>query len=307
MSGCPDNPEAVGIEFDPGDPLRLYLRTQTGIFRSLDGGAHWSLALAGAGTPDRLNVLSVGADSSVVVQVGLATGIELLISRDGGDSWQLQPRPFPVFQVLAFRSVAATTGALLAGNDSGISRTVDGGATWEESNSGLLGADLQVFELDRQNPERLYALPYPGGFHGPDFLRSLDRGESWEYVRVTTSEGQPSLHDFLVDPNNANHYLGLAGHWNGGGFPGVTSSPDAGETWDVHVASKECLIPTELTLDPLQPNRLFVSGISVGGFCLADCHNFSSPDAGESWQCIEPDDPQDASQSHRAEPFRTPG
>ncbi len=292
--GVPDNLGAVGVEFDPVDPLRLYLQTPTGIYRSLNGGALWSLALAAAGTPSRFNLLRVRADSVVFAQRRGETGTELLTSRDGGESWQLLPRPFSSFPSMAFRDLAATPVALLAASESGISRSIDDGGAWGESNSGIFAADVRVFELDRQNPDRLYALAAPSGFHGPDILRSLDRGESWEYFSVSTAAGQPSLLDFLVDPNDSSHYLAATDYWDGSGFQGVTSSLDAGATWDVHLASAECLIVTELTLDPLQPSRLFASGINVGGLCVAECHNFSSENAGESWQCIEPDEPQDA-------------
>ena len=109
-------------------------------------------------------------------------------------------------------------------------RSTDGGVSWQPS-PGIRASTVRALTLDRQNPERLFALrPYTGSYPTV-ILGSLNRGASWDRLVLSPELGDSVLADFTVDPNDPHHYLVATDSRYGRGFRGVVSSLDAGATW----------------------------------------------------------------------------
>jgi hypothetical protein len=115
----PDTP--LDVAFDPGDPKRMVVTTQRGVFTSGDEGASWrerDAVPAGQlawGKPDAL----YRAD----------TGGEIKVSADGGQTWKTAGNVRMTVNELAVDA----DGALYASVAGGVvQRSTDGGATWSE-------------------------------------------------------------------------------------------------------------------------------------------------------------------------------
>ncbi len=171
------------LAIDPAIPDRLYAGTDTGLWKSSDGGSHWEAA--GRGT-------EIGCSSVATVSIG-ANGVLLLgyyqrlsgffecgavyQSTDAAATWQLvSSLPFHALS-FAFdpadpRTVwAAATGAF---NSFGVYRSSDSGESWELANDGLDGYLPSQLAIDATG-HRLYAATNAGVFdlEVPDSSRSV--------------------------------------------------------------------------------------------------------------------------------------
>ncbi len=283
--GLPVGLRLLTLRFDPLNHNVLYLLTGDGVYRSRNGGETWSQCLA-AGSGEAAGLLAIRQDSTLFVVRSGDDRSAVLRSQDGGDTWQDLGNPYPWVPTGYFHTLVTTPTALL-GTGYGIARSTDNGASWQESNSGLIASDLLGFGLDRENPERLFGLHQMDGFHPAGLRRSLDRGATWQHLPVSTPAGELFVVDFLVDPNDPRHFLVAVLYPSPGGLSGLASSLDAGETWSALADPISCQLVTELVIDPLQSSRLFLLAMQAS-FCNPDCYTFTSVDSGETWQCIPP-------------------
>ncbi len=109
------------------------------------------------------------------------------------------------------------TGALFAGSNAGVFKSVDGGATWLPASRGLPGTDIQDLLMDNQN-HTLYAVLF-----GVGLFRSMDGAASWQAI----GEGMRAseLLSIAYDPRTRTMYAGLQSY-------GMYSSRDGGSHWE---------------------------------------------------------------------------
>lgn len=158
-----------------------------------------------------------------------------------------------------------------------------------------LGTEVRVsvLEVDRQEPDHLYGaedFAYDGSQPPPSFLRSLDRGATWEALPIHSIAAPRFLHDVVVDPYDSTH-LWAAGLTirQGSVPPTLFSSFDGGDTWDTTPAPSGCLKFLDLVVDPLESRRLYwMTTLWVTGHCPSPptCSTFKSEDSGANWTCI---------------------
>lgn len=167
-----DDTERVGrIRVHPTDPERVYVaalghawgdNAERGVYRSKDGGATWERVLhvdAGTGATD----LAIHPTNPRIVYAAMwdyrrqpwafrsgGPGSGLYRSKDGGDSWERNTRPFYYTDLRADPSNANRLFAL----SSGLWRSADGGATWERIARNIHG-DHQALWSDPEEPNRI--------------------------------------------------------------------------------------------------------------------------------------------------------
>ncbi len=157
--GLGDSQHISRIIVHPQDPSVVWVAAQgplwspggdRGLYKTVDGGATWTRVLGGG---EWTGVTDVVIDPRDPDRLYAAT-------------WQHH------------RTVAAYMGG---GPESGIHRSVDGGATWERLTEGLPKGDMGKIGLaiSPQNPDVLYAAIELDRRTGGVF-RSGDRGSSWE-------------------------------------------------------------------------------------------------------------------------------
>jgi len=149
----------------------------------------------------------------------------------------------------------------------GVFKSLDGGCSWNDINTGLSGAGYTTtLAIDPTNPSNLYL----GRFYDR-IWRSVDGGESWSPV----SEGLPyqTVTSIAIDPTNPDH-LWVADVYYfedvGGGVGAVYESEDAGQTWSPASNGLPTVILSTLVLDPQDPTKLWLSTESNGVFRTVD-------------------------------------
>ncbi len=222
--GLPDDVEVRSIAMRPSGAI--YVGTQRGPARSVDGGRSWTLLeLPGPETvvwsilPCEPDILYVGTQDTVVYK-----------STDDGESWRRLPVPVPSGMVkMGFPSRVIrlavdpeTSDELYVGFEvGGLARSLDGGESWTDCGAGLLDLARQDHlksaigsDIDSEGMMDTHALCLSPARPGTVFLanrmglfRSPDKGENWEEMEVGRFSPLTYARDLQVFPHDPNTLL----------------------------------------------------------------------------------------------------
>jgi photosystem II stability/assembly factor-like uncharacterized protein len=287
------------LAIDPRTPATLYAATQKGVFKSIDGGGHWSTTNPGRS----IVVLAIDPQAPATIYAGTTRGAnspaDVLKSTDGGATWSASGLPTVYSDALALAVDPRTPSIVYAGTLQGVFKSTDGGATWVARSTGLSGMAIQVFTLaiDPVAPDNVIAGTLQGvfkstnggttwsatGLNTPLFIhqivfdpatpttlyagtaldvyRSADGG--WTWTKLDTDLRDVGVRALAIDPPTT-LYAGTEG--------GVVKSVDGGATWKT-VRARASI--RALAIDPLNPANVYAGAEEQGVY--------KSADAGESW------------------------
>jgi photosystem II stability/assembly factor-like uncharacterized protein len=274
----------------PGNPDVLYVGTaSSGLYKSTNGGTTFDPVFESGNTlsigaiavqPDNPDVVYVGTGEGAV-RNSISFGDGLYKTTDGGRTWShlglaaserfsrivIHPRDARV--VLA----AAMGKAFGPGEERGVYRSTDGGATWQRTlfvNATTGASDIAV---DPQDPNIVYAGMYDyqrqpwhfrSGGPGSGLYRSADGGVTWKTLT------DPALNNGLPAATAIGR-IGVSIHRNN---PAVVyalietaasgvlwRSDDRGTTWKVVSTERRInnrpFYYTQIRADPVDPDRVY--------------------------------------------------
>ncbi len=229
---------------DPGTPSTLYAGTGTGVFKSTDGGSNW-----GRISPSNLHARAITIDPTnpSTLYAGTWKG-GVFKSTNGGARWS------PVNSGLRSRLRTLvvdprTPSTLYAGTTNGVSKSTDGGNSW---NATALMSFIFDLVIDSTTPSTLYAGTERG------VSKSTDGGSNW------TSSSLSNIHALAIDPTDSSTLYA-------GTDRGVFKSTDAGDSWQATALMNFIFA---LVIDSTTPSTLYAG--TTGGV-------FKSADRGNSW------------------------
>lgn len=250
------NPEAVGglpnasdyhsLLVSPSDPRQLILGTHQGLYRSTDGGRHWSAsALPGR---DAMNLVRIGAGT-----IWLAGHDVFAKSTDGGLSWQeLRPSTLPSLDLHGFAVDPRNPRILYAAVAGvGLFRSTDAGRTFAPVSRDV-GGGVMALALTRAG--QVLAVDMQRGL-----LVSPDGGRTW---RATLNA---QLAGLAINPSDAQLVLATG--------PGILRSTDGGKHWSQAFRLDAGAGP--VAWSPAHPNVAYVVGF--------DRTLYRSGDSGATW------------------------
>jgi photosystem II stability/assembly factor-like uncharacterized protein len=208
-------------------------------------------------------------------------------STDGGKSWDqvLAAGPWtgctdvvadpsnPQIMYAALHQRHRTVAALLnTGPESGIYKSVDGGATWSKLSRGLPGENMGKIGLavSPQKPNIVYAsIELPATKGGT--WRSEDYGASWKKVSdfVSGGTGPHYYQEIWADP----HRFGCLYHANNS----LARSLDGGETWEDIEGNSKHGDNHAIAFHPTDPDMVI---------CGTDGGVYTSYDFAKTWQYV---------------------
>lgn len=171
----PDGGDVRCILPDRRNPSILYAAAfQSGLFRSVDSGDHWTpinegLTVDGGDLNRSLVALAQSPEGTLYA----ASSGYIYKSQDGGDHWSGVPRAGLMALIRAL--AAGPSGLLLVGDRRGLFLTTDDGHTWVQA-YGNLTEEIRAVAIHPGDPNTMYA-------GGPTSIgRSTDGGKSWQKV-----------------------------------------------------------------------------------------------------------------------------
>jgi photosystem II stability/assembly factor-like uncharacterized protein len=297
------------LALDPENSDVLYAGLQAGLYQSTDSGENWQIMT---------NSLTLGQNSSILIDpenpstlyAGTLEG--LYRSTDGGTNWQALGGEMLVgVNVTSLVVNPQAPAELYVGSwTRGVLHSVDGGATWENTNVGFIPG-INAIAIDPQNPVMLYVATGEG-----DVARTSDGGGSWRYSSTPISS---IIHTVVLNPQHtATIYAATF-------LDGVFRSVDEGASWSAVNTGLTYTSTDSFAIDPQTPTTLFVStikgifrsrngGDSWSQVSTCNGHNVAispqqpamiyavgflpfflcrSEDGGDTWQTIQAEGPQD--------------
>ncbi|WP_182276799.1 hypothetical protein [Granulicella sp. 5B5] len=247
------------------NPNELVAGTLRGVYRSLDGGAHWK-QISPKDSTEIHEVESIAIDPVNPDIIYAGTWHLPWKTVDGGVHWtNIKQGLIDDSDVFSIIVDPADPKVVYASACSGIYKSVDAAAKFTKI-QGIPSTARRTRKL-AQDPKHLDTI-FAGTTEG--LYRTLDAGAHWNLLT------SPDLivNDVYIDPANPDHVL-LATDRGG-----VLSSNNAGESFEASNAGFSSRQITAYAADPHNPARLYVgvvNGKQAGGV-------FASNDAGVSWQ-----------------------
>lgn len=175
----------------------------------------------------------------------------------------------------------------------GVLKSIDGGATWNESSKGLGDGRVDVLVINPLQPATLYAATYDADWGEHGVFKSIDGGATWI---ETLDDGMTGafVRSLVIDPLTPSTVYAMTGN-------SVFKSTNGGEEWKIlNVGSSESLIGF-LTINPLIPTNLYAVESETSGLKL-----ILSTDGGESWNQVGAGLPDNGIISIALDPHNTP-
>lgn len=169
------------------DILFNFAGRRSGLYRSTDAGKSWQARSIVAGESLSVTALAFSPNFAEDQTLFAALTGGVAFSNDAGESWlwaQLPTPPPYVSALLLSPNFAEDKTLFVATLEDGVLRSVDGGASWQAWNFGLL--DKQVLSL-ALNDESVYAGT------GMGLFRSHNGGRSWREVNLPVEDSVLSL------------------------------------------------------------------------------------------------------------------
>ncbi len=242
----------------PRDPSILFLGTEGGVHKSVDGGRTWAAQRDGFPPVDRhrfsapIGALAIDPHRPDTLYAGIGRprwgkdgAGSVWRTDDGGAHWR---RANPGGGGMASDAIVASlvphpsvTGRLFAATHRGLYRSDDGGATWRALTNGLPDPAVNRVALCEARPEVMYLTldsppgvqPWRGGVY-----RSDDGGETWQsrsegLGRIVGKPGAPdpmtsNVDRLAVHPSNPDIVLAGDRAWVSAG---VYRTVDGGRRW----------------------------------------------------------------------------
>ena len=265
----------LSMAIDPRSPSTLYTGTAQGAFKSIDGGKSWAAINSGINVPYTL-IVTLAIDPQNPNNLFAGTEGDncggVFRSVNAGTSWantglvncisavMIDPQnPSTVYAATLYRGVLKST---------------DGGGSWTESNSGLVGDYVTALTLDPENPTILYAgVQSPAGLPGvrSTLLKSTDGGMTWNSTALSVAKS--FISEIALDPQNPGTFYAVTATSFPGAAGSLSKSTDGGTSWRDLSPSLPSPVYA-LAISPRNPATIY-AGTDVGVM--------TSTDAGESW------------------------
>lgn len=252
-----------------GGPV-LYALLGSGVVRSTDGGATWTLG--GEGLTGDLRPFLLRADPHRAgVLYSVVNGVGVYRSFDRGTHWHpaanvgLPARARIRVSALAVHPIEPST-LLLGTSTDWIFVSEDGGETWRPAATAPADRAVHDLAIDPLHPHTIYVAASgidefgPGAF--PAAYKSVDGGASWRELRVSPPLDEAFPTAIVVAPGEpgAVYMASDSG--------GVIRSTDGGTSWtraETGLPEGDLGITVDaLALDPAAPSTLYASTESHG-------------------------------------------
>ncbi|UCG86346.1 MAG: hypothetical protein JSW71_20990 [Gemmatimonadota bacterium] len=267
---APSNPNIVWV--GTGEPQnRQSSPWGNGVYKSTDAGRTWThMGLDNTHHIARIQIHPLNPDVVYVAAVGHLWGPNpergVYKSVDGGTTWDLvlfvdentgaidlamDPGDPETLFAAMYQRRRTGFGFSGGGPGSGLYRTTDGGANWQELTNGLPEGDKGRIGIDIYRRDGNIVFAQVEARQGRGVYRSLDRGETWEFRNETNN--RPMYYSQIrVDPNDPERVYAAGAN--------LYRSSDGGKTFTADAARGVHSDHHALWINPANSNHLILGG-----------------------------------------------
>ncbi|HSF08208.1 MAG TPA: hypothetical protein VLA60_02275 [Nitrospirales bacterium] len=212
------------IVFNPLGTEMVYAATTVGVFRSLDGGRHWTERMQGMTEVSFVVTLAIDPQRPNVLYAGTTGGVYRTLNAT--ESWEKASTGMVASDAKMASMALGVNGIVVdptnsdvvyAGTTDGLYKSTDQAEHWTKVGGSIQHAYISAIQLDPTNPSILYMAT------SDRVQKSEDGGKTWQpKIQGLEAASIRSLQMSLLDPRTL--YVGT----NGGG---LYRSTDAGESW----------------------------------------------------------------------------
>ncbi|MHC4944312.1 MAG: WD40/YVTN/BNR-like repeat-containing protein [Planctomycetota bacterium] len=286
------------VTVDPNNPLTVWVGTGEnnsqrsvgygdGVYKSIDGGKRWKKV--GLENSEHIGKILVDPRDSDVVYVAAqgplwAPGGDrgLYKTTDGGKTWTcileisentgvsdiaFDPRDPDILYATSYQRRRHVWTLINGGPESGVHKTMDGGATWTQLKKGLPKGDVGriAIAVSPQKPDVVYAL-VEASVEGRGFYRSIDAGSNWKKQSDYNTTSAQYYQEIFCDPHVFDRIYSMDTR--------LLFTNDGGKTFQRMYEKYKHVDNHALVFDPEDPDYLLIG--CDGGL-------YESFDRGESW------------------------
>ncbi|HTX18412.1 MAG TPA: FlgD immunoglobulin-like domain containing protein [Bacteroidota bacterium] len=277
----PNNSSVLYAAFESLDTTPAGDGGLKGIFKSTDGGATWTQLntppkIASTGNTSYFrdqgwydNVIAVDPNNSSNIYLG---GVDMMKSTDGGSTWNQLTywysgygSPYVHADHHAIVFVRSSPNTIIDGNDGGIYKTTDGGASWSNLNNGLAITQFYGGAVYKTGAT------YYGGTQDNGHLKFSGTGSTW--TEAVGGDGGYAAQDQTSDQVSYEEYTYLQ----------LSKTTDGGATWKDCVSglsdagnSSNCLFVAPFQMNPENSSVLVAGSASV----------WASTNSSSSWKQV---------------------
>lgn len=261
------------LAIDPLLPAAIYAGTMgDAVYKSPDGGQHW--LPHNVGLKEHVSFINQFVfNPAASEQIYAATTVGAFYSKDAGREWVERMNGMKEVHIVTSIAINPREPAVLyAGTTGGVYRSDDGATNWKKINNGLIpetelmaamALGVNAIEIDRTNPDVVYAGTTKGLFH------TVNKGEQWE--RIGQSISDPFISSLVLHPKEPSQlYIG--------GPAGIWKTSDGGKTWQAMNQGLATLNIRALAMDPRHVQTLY-AGTNGSGL-------YRSTNAGATWTAV---------------------
>lgn len=270
-----DNDNVRSILVDPANPGRVYAMSDSGLSKSDDGGAHWTLAGQPGSTGSNFYragfALAPSAPKTLYVLLDFEPKV-FFRSDDGAATWRRVGKAPAIDIPVSLLVDPRSPETVYAAGTGGVFKSTDGGRSWRVVNTGLprqldnRPLPVRSLAFAPSRPETLFA-----GIQGWGVVRSDNSGARWRTGLETGLNA--ALWDLQFHPLRPEILYLFQGY--GRGF----RSADGGKTWRPFAGAHARKGLSGLAFDLTDPDVLY--GTDTTG-------TWKSADGGEGWMWLSP-------------------
>ena len=154
----------ITLAMDPQNPATLYAGTTAGttngVFKSTNSGGNWTPV--GTGLPNGIvSALAVDPQTSSIVYAGTQFGLFKSINGGAANSWTPMNNGFTPSSTPSILTIVidpqSTSTVYVGTGGFGVFKSIDAGANWALSNTGIASSLINQLVLDPGRPNVLYA------------------------------------------------------------------------------------------------------------------------------------------------------
>ena len=291
-----DSGRVSAIAADPLDPNTFYVGAAGGgVWKTSDGGLTY-IPLTDDQPCSAIGAVAVAPSNRFTIYVGTGegnnsgdsrSGVGILKSTDGGQSWIVIPGPSNAFVRKGFSKIAisptnpnvvyaaVTNAASGVSGNTGIWKTTDGGVTWTNTTvTKSVGLSPQNYyedvAIDTTNPKRLYMALGLGSSTQDGVYTSKDAGKTWTLVAASLPSGTSSGRSSIVVDKTGNVYVSMSTSLGDLYAPGVLQglyvSAAGGVAWTNlnapnYIAAGQGWYDNVVAVSPVDPKFIYGAGM----------------------------------------------